>query len=76
MIFPWRWALRARFATPRFAEALGRVIAACRASGKLAFIYANTMPEARAYFAQGYQGAAIGTDTAFLVKAIQGMLQA
>ena len=60
----------ARFATPRFAEALGR------ASGKLAFIYANTMPEARAYFAQGYQGAAIGTDTAFLVKAIQGMLQA
>ena len=66
----------ARFATPRFAEALGRVIAACRASGKLAFIYANTMPEARAYFAQGYQGAAIGTDTAFLVKAIQGMLQA
>ena len=66
----------ARFATPRFAEALDRVIAACRASGKLAFIYANTMPEARAYFAQGYQGAAIGTDTAFLVKAIQGMLQA
>ena len=65
----------ARFATPRFAEALDRVIAACRASGKLAFIYANTMPEARAYFAQGYQGAAIGTDTAFLVKAIQGMLQ-
>ena len=34
------------------------------------------MPEARAYFAQDYQGAAIGTDTAFLVKAIQGMLQA
>ena len=66
----------ARFATPRFAEALDRVIAACRASGKLAFIYANTMPEARAYFAQDYQGAAIGTDTAFLVKAIQGMLQA
>lgn len=50
----------ARFATPRFAEALDRVIAACRASGKLAFIYANTMPEARAYFAQDYQGAAIG----------------
>lgn len=66
----------AQFATPRFAEALSRVNAACRASGKLAFIYANTMPEARAYFAQGYQGAAIGTDTAFLVKAIQGMLQA
>ena len=63
-------------APTRFAEALDRVIAACRASGKLAFIYANTMPEARAYFAQDYQGAAIGTDTAFLVKAIQGMLQA
>ena len=62
-------------APARFAEALDRVIAACRASGKLAFIYANTMPEARAYFAQDYQGAAIGTDTAFLVKAIQGMLQ-
>ena len=45
----------ARFATPRFAEALDRVMAACRASGKLAFIYANT----RAYFAQGYQGAPI-----------------
>ena len=32
-------------APTRFAEALDRVIAACRASGKLAFIYANTMPE-------------------------------
>lgn len=62
----------ARFATPRFAEALDRVIAACRASGKLAFIYANTMPEARAYFAQDYQGAAIGTDTAFLVQGHSG----
>lgn len=66
----------AQFSTPRFAEALERVIRACRTSGKLAFIYANTMPEAKAYFAQGYQGAAIGTDTAFLVKAIQGMLRA
>ena len=35
-------------APTRFAEALDRVIAACRASGKLAFIYANTMPAARA----------------------------
>ena len=30
-------------APARFAEALDRVIAACRASGKLAFIYANTI---------------------------------
>ncbi len=66
----------AQFATPQFTEAVDRVLRACRTSGKLAFIYANTMPEAKACFARGYQGAAIGTDTAFLVKAIRNMLQA
>lgn len=64
----------AGFATPEFAAALDRVLAACRDNGKLAFIYANDMPSARACFAKGYQGAAIGTDTAFLVKSIQAML--
>lgn len=66
----------ARFSEPPFTEALNRVIQACQSAGKLAFIYANTMLEAKAYFRHGYQGAAIGTDTSFLIKAIQGMLQA
>ena len=65
----------AAFATAEFRQALDCVLRACRAHGKPAFIYANTMAEARDRFAQGYQGAAIGTDTAFLVKAIQDMLQ-
>lgn len=64
----------ANFASAEFGRALDRVLAACRAHGKLAFIYANTMREARDRFAQGYRGVAIGTDTAFLVKAVQGML--
>lgn len=65
----------AAFATAEFRQALDRVLRACRARGKLTFIYANTMVEARDRFVQGYRGAAVGTDTAFLVKAIQGMLQ-
>ena len=65
----------AAFAAAEFRQALDRVLRACRAHGKPAFIYANTMAEARDRFAQGYRGAAVGTDTAFLVKAIQGMLQ-
>ncbi len=63
------------FSTPEFKSALERILAACRKNGKLAFIYANTMAEARSCFAQGYQGAAVGTDTVFLVKAVQAMLE-
>ena len=66
----------ARFDTSAFKAALSRVLQACHDAGKLAFIYANSMQEARACFEQGYQGAAIGTDTAFLVSAIRNMLQA
>lgn len=65
----------ASFATSRFQEALEQVLAACREYNKLAFIYANTMAEARTRFSQGYQGVAIGTDTAFLVGAIREMLK-
>ena len=63
------------FSTPEFKAAIERILKACRDNGKLAFIYANTMAEARNCFAQGYQGAAVGTDTAFLVKAVQAMLE-
>ena len=65
----------AQFSTPEFRGALERILAACREHGKLAFIYANTMAEARDCFARGYQGAAVGTDTAFLVKAVKAMLE-
>ena len=65
----------ARFADPRFVEALDRVLGACRASGKLAFIYANSLSEAADCFARGYQGAAVGTDAAFLVQAVKRMLR-
>ena len=65
----------AAFATAEFRQALDRVLRACRARGKLTFTYANSMVEARDRFVQGYRGPAVGTDTAFLVKAIQGMLQ-
>lgn len=65
----------AKFDTPEFKAALVRVLKACKDNGKLAFIYANTMPDARGCFAQGYQGVAIGTDTAFLVNGVRAMLK-
>lgn len=65
----------AQFDTPEFQSALAAILQACRKNGKLAFIYTNTRPEAQARFDQGYQGAAVGTDTAFLVRVIQAMLQ-
>ncbi|MBR3881371.1 MAG: host specificity protein [Mailhella sp.] len=65
----------ARFDTQEFKEALERVLEACRKNKKLAFIYANTMAAARDYFGQGYQGAAVGTDTGFLVNAVRTMLK-
>lgn len=64
----------AQFSTPSFRAALARILGACRTCGKLAFIYANTMDEARECFRQGYQGAAVGTDTAFLMKGVRSML--
>lgn len=64
----------AQFSTPLFRAALGRILGACRTSGKLAFIYANTMDEAKECFRRGYHGAAVGTDTAFLMKGLRSML--
>lgn len=63
------------FSSATFQSAVERILNACLSNGKLAFIYANTMSEARKLFSQGYQGVAIGTDTAFLIKAVQTMLQ-
>lgn len=74
-IFPWRSVLRLTSPPLEFRAALERILAACREHGKLAFIYANTMAEARACFARGYQGVAVGTDTTFLVRAVRAMLQ-
>ena len=65
----------AKFSAPEFQDALSGILEACRTNGKAVFIYANTMQEARTYFAQGYQGVAVGTDTSLLVRAIQNMLQ-
>ena len=64
----------AQFDAPAFRQALERVLNACKSHGKLAFLYANSMAEARRSFEQGYQGAAIGVDTAFLVAGIKRML--
>lgn len=64
----------AQFSTPPFRAALGRILGACRTSGKLAFIYANTMDEAKECFRRGYHGTAVGTDTAFLMKGLRSML--
>lgn len=64
----------AKFDAPEFRQALERVLKACKTHGKLAFLYANSMNEARRSFEQGYQGAAIGVDTAFLVSSIKRML--
>ncbi len=67
-------AMPAQFDTPAFSRALARVLDACKKYGKLAFLYTNSMAEARRSFEQGYQGVAIGVDTAFLVSGIKRML--
>ena len=64
----------ADFDSPRFVDALDRVRAACRASGKPAGIFGYTPELAARYLSEGFTFASLGTDTGFMRSAAAAAL--
>ena len=60
--------------SPAMTEALARVRAACRASGKNAFIFCGDAPGAKAHLAAGFDSVALGLDALVLIQAYRGLV--
>lgn len=63
------------FQSPRFLQAVRRVLAACAAAGKDACIFTPDAKAAAAYFAQGFQSVTIGTAASLLGRACAAVKQ-
>ncbi|MEJ6488710.1 aldolase/citrate lyase family protein [Leucobacter sp. USCH14] len=61
---------------PRFQQALDRVVAACRAHGKVAGILTNDRAGAEAYLARGFGFIAIGSDATLLAATLRRVVPA
>lgn len=66
----------ATFDSPIFQAAHKRLLAACKAVHKYAFTFTSGPEAAQKAVQQGFNGVAVGTDTAFLVNACRQMLRA
>jgi 4-hydroxy-2-oxoheptanedioate aldolase len=63
------------FDSPKFADALNRVVAACEASGKTPGIFGYSAGLAARYLTEGFTFASIGADTALLRAAAVAALE-
>lgn len=59
---------------PVLQSAVARVLAACQAADKLAFIYAPNAAAAREDFAMGFDAVACGMDAILLTQAVRGLI--
>ena len=57
-------------------EALARVVAACKAAGKLAMIFCGDAETARKRLAAGFDSAALGLDVLALIQSYRAMAEA
>lgn len=65
----------AQFDHRDFVKALARIVKACKAAGKPVFIFAGTTEAAKAHFANGFDGVAIGTDVSVYIAAYRQMIE-
>ncbi|GAB2564927.1 4-hydroxy-2-oxoheptanedioate aldolase [Leucobacter ruminantium] len=63
-----------QFDDPGFQEVLDRVVAACRAHGKVAGILANDRAAAERYLERGFGFLAIGSDATLLASTVRGSI--
>ncbi|MDR1797749.1 MAG: hypothetical protein LBR44_10050 [Clostridiales Family XIII bacterium] len=61
----------AQFESPEFAGAVGRIIQACKSSGKPCFAYAANIAAGVDYLNKGCSGVAINLDTAVYIEAFR-----
>lgn len=59
---------------PLFKAAEARVLQACKASGKLSFIFAGTAAKGREYLEQGFDSVTIGMDAMMLTQSVRSLM--
>lgn len=64
------------FESPRFAEALERILSACHRAGKPCLIFAGDGAVSARRFAQGFDGVAMSQDLALLISGVQAQIAA
>ena len=64
-----------KFDAPEFRQAIDRVQAACKASGKLCMIFSSTVEEARLYLAHGFDAVANNIDTNLFMHVYREMVE-
>ena len=62
------------FDTPPVRDAIARVQAACRRSGKLSLIFTGGPAASRQRFAEGFDSVTMGMDTLFFVEMYKNMV--
>lgn len=60
--------------SPVFKAAAARVLQACKASGKLSFIFAGAAAKGREYLEQGFDSVAVGLDAAMLIQSVRSLM--
>lgn len=64
-----------QFDAPRFQEAVGRVLDACKKNGRLCMIYTSTAKEAKQYLKMGFDAVANSIDTIMFMNACKEMTE-
>jgi len=64
----------AQFDAPEFIAAVGRVLKACNAAGKLSFIYTGSNTMAKQYLAQGFDAVAANMDASVFINAYKSLV--
>ncbi len=64
----------AQFDNPLFVEALDRIVKACKAAGKPAFIFTASAEVAKRYYEQGFTGVAVNTDVSVYINAYKNIV--
>lgn len=64
----------AQFTDPQVKQAIDRIVAACKAAGKIAIIFAGDAKSAKTYFAEGFDCVAVGLDTIVYTNAYRRLV--
>ena len=65
----------ARFDDPEVKEAFGRILNACKATGKMCMIFAGSAEAAKKYFTEGFDSVAVGLDTGIYISSYRKIVE-
>lgn len=64
-----------QFDSPRFEDAVARILKACKDAGKLSVIFTGAAADAKARLAQGFDSALVGLDALTLINAYKAIVK-